>query len=113
MLDISYADFRLWKGTKKLARLRDATNKLVAVAENLTSNKANMPIENWGQFRHIFLKEFKDQELLIKLYDLHRFFYQGLGYEGDVRNIEYNYTKGRKALRTMVKNFKYPQRVKA
>lgn len=110
MLTVSYEDYKNWEKSHKLSYLRDAANKLVAVAENLTSTKLLKPISNYGEFRHCFLQEYKNHELFLKLDMLHKFFYEGIGYEGTPKDIEYTYHKARKELMTLVK--KLPQREK-
>lgn len=105
MLSVSRDDFRNWEKTKKLSYLRDAANKLVGVAENMTSARLLKAIDNWGEFRHCFLKEYKDQDMLLRLETLHKFFYQGLGYDEPTQSIEYNYHKAYKFLQNNVKKF--------
>ena len=102
MLDASQHDFDMWRQTKKEAYLKDASNKLVAVAENLTSNKIKKDIKNWGEFKAAFAREYAKVEVLSDLYTLHRFFYEGLGYDQTEKDIEYVYHKTKKFFRNLV-----------
>jgi len=106
MLEVGEADFRKWRETKKVAYLRDASNKLIAIAENLTAYKTGKKILNWGDFRSSFLKEFKDRRLMDYLYDLHRFFYEGRSYDERIVDIEYKYHITHKELRSLIKHSK-------
>ena len=108
MLTASYEDFKKWEADKKkLSYLRDASNKLVAVAENVTSSRLLTPIANWGEFAPLFKKEFKNELMYEYLKDLHKFFYQGAGYDENIKEIEYEYHKARKFFRNLVKEGKY------
>ncbi len=111
MLEISTEDFKNWKTRRKVACLRDASNKLIAVAENLTTNKIQKRIRNWGEFRRHFLEEYKDQELLNRLSELHRFFYEDLGYDESYSDVEYRYHKAFKALRTLVAHWQPEKKI--
>ena len=98
MLEASQHDFDMWHKTTKVAYLRDAANKMVAIAENITSNKIKKDIKNWGEFK----REFNNKEILDDLYSLHRFFYEGLGYDQTEKDIEYTYYKVRKFFRNLL-----------
>ncbi|MGI0141682.1 MAG: hypothetical protein ACREBF_03485 [Candidatus Micrarchaeales archaeon] len=103
MLKASEDDFKSYERNKNVSKLRDAVNKLYAIAQNITSNKIKHGIENYGEFRSNFLKEFKDHDLISSLGILHRFFYTGLGYEQSVKDIEYEYHEAKKKIKTMIK----------
>ena len=96
MVEASQHDFDMWKKTTKEAYLKDAANKMVAIAENITSNRIKKDIKNWGEFKAAFTREFGNGEVLDNLYSLHRFFYEGLGYDQTEKDIEYMYYKVKK-----------------
>jgi hypothetical protein len=102
MLSTSESDYKDYLKDKKISKLRDAVNKLYAVAENITEAKTGKPVKNYGEFRHNFLKEFNDNDLLVDLGTLHTFFYNGLGYEQKTKDIEYLYGKSKKKLRNLM-----------
>lgn len=102
MVEVSYDDFKKYEETKKLPYLRDAANKLVGATENIVSTYAQVPIENWGDFRANFSKVFKNHEIFVWLTALHKFFYEGMGYDGSVEDIKYIYSKARKELRSFL-----------
>ena len=102
MLEASQHDFDMWHKTEKVAYLRDAANKLVAVAENLTANKLGKQITNWGEFWANFDKISNDQLIRNYLKDLHVFFYEGLVYDETLKEVEYKYNKVKKFFRNAV-----------
>jgi deoxyxylulose-5-phosphate synthase len=112
MLEASQHDFEMWETSAKQAYLKDAANKLVALAENITANKIKKDIRNWGEFKSAFLREFNKPEMLSDLYILHRFFYEGLGYDETEKDIEYTYHKVKKFFRNLVEKTEYEKRVK-
>ena len=112
MLGASKSDYEKWKETSKLAYLRDASNKLVAIAENLLSNKLDRDMKNYGEFRANFDKLSKDTIMKEYLHSLHVFFYEGLSYDTTTKDIEYIYHKTYKFFRNLVGEEKYNQKRK-
>ena len=112
MLDTSEADYKDYlKDTNNISRLRDASNKLVAVAEDLTENMTNSRIDGYGDWRKKFSQlknlSLKGQErelLLARLDSLHIFFYEGLLQDIGKEAIVYNYNWCRKKLYRLIKD---------
>jgi hypothetical protein len=112
MLEASQNDFKMWNETSKLAYLKDAANKLVAIAEDITSNKIGKDVKNWGEFKSTFKREFNREDVYNDLYALHRFFYEGLGYDQTEKDIEYIYHKTKKFFRNVVEKEEHKKLVK-
>ena len=112
MLEASKSDYEKWKETSKLAYLKDASNKLVAIAEDLLSNKLDRDIKNYGEFRANFDKLSKNTTMKEYLHSLHVFFYEGLPYDTTAQDIEYIYHKAYKFFRNLVEEEKYKQKRK-
>ena len=102
MLETSQDDYRDYKDTAKISKLRDASNKLVAIAEGLASNKEGKEVKTYGEFQHTFNKHYENADLTANLDTLHVFFYSGLGYEQSAQSIEYLYNKSKKEIRNLV-----------
>ncbi len=112
MLEASKSDYEKWEETTKLAYLKDASNKLVAIAEDLLSNKLDRNIKNYGEFRANFDKLSKDTTMKEYLHSLHVFFYEGLSYDTTIKDIEYIYHKTYKFFRNLVEKETYRQKRK-
>ena len=112
MLEASSNDFEMWEKTKKLAYLKDAANKLVAIAEDITSNRMGKDVKNWGEFSSAFKREFNNENVYNDLYALHRFFYEGLGYDQTEKDVEYTYHKTKRFFRNLVKKEEHKELVK-
>lgn len=115
MLEAAKTNYEKWEKTRKMAYLRDAANKLVAIAENMVANKINRDIKGYGEFRSNFNKFSNDELIKEYLNDLHIFFYEGLEYDQTVEDIEYKYHKAYKFLRSKIKGFneaKYKEKVR-
>ena len=102
VLKDSQHDFDMWKQTKKESYLKDASNKLIAVAEDLASNKIKKDIKNWGEFKVAFAKEYAKPEILSDLRALHRFFYEDLEYDQTEKDIEYIYHRAKTFFRDLL-----------
>lgn len=103
MLEASQHDFDMWKKTEKLAYLRDASNKLVAIGENTVANKIGKQITNWGEFMGNFHKLSTNKLMKAYIKDLHIFFYEGLHYDETVKEVEYKYNKVKKFFLNVIK----------
>jgi hypothetical protein len=113
MLEASQHDFDMWKKTEKVAYLRDASNKLVAVGENVIANKTGRRIKNWGEFMANFHELSTDQLMKAYMKDLHIFFYEGLHYDETLGEVEYKYHKVKKFFRNALREERATKRIRA
>ncbi|MDE1762324.1 MAG: hypothetical protein KGH78_03995 [Candidatus Micrarchaeota archaeon] len=102
MLKVSEADFKRHKDHPNVNYLRNAANKLIAIAENLTENRIGRKLYGYGDFETNFKRHFKDSELFSKLDKLHVFFYTGLLQDQSFSEIEFTYGTAKKRLRNLI-----------
>lgn len=93
LFHVAKVDYETYEQSNNIGFLRDSSEKLVALAQNIVEYKTNIYIEGWISFKKalysnkILIPHKEKQQMVANIFTLHGFFYHGLNEGQDTNDI--------------------------